>query len=161
MTTHPTPTNTTRRQPFASSLKVQIITSPKGNTVLVIPPVHTLHHLPCSHEVLIFLTDLRQENVEAYLQAIGCHQYGKATFLEGGLQGIDVVMQNRPPYTEWHEVGEQELKKVVTAHEWGLANWWKGYVCGLEIATSVEKAAWYKPAHFGDRLLDWYERTRR
>jgi hypothetical protein len=139
---------------------LQIIPTPKGQTVLAVPPVHTIHHLPHSHETLIFLTDLRQENVEAYLHAIGCHVYGKAAFLEGGLRGVDVVMQNPPPYANWLTSGETTLKTTITAHDWAGANWWKGYVCGLEIAIRVEKASWYKPARYGDRLLDWFEQTR-
>ncbi len=146
---------------LATPGKLQIIPTPNGQTVLAVPPVRTLHHLPHAHETLIFLTDLRQENVEAYLHAIGCHEYGKASFLEGGLQGVDVVMQNPPPYATWLTSGETTLQTTLAAHDWAGANWWKGYVCGLEIATKVEKACWYKPARYGDRLLDWFEQTRR
>lgn len=141
--------------------RLQIVPTPNGQTVFAVPPVHTLHHLPHAHNILIFLTDLRQENVEAYLAAIACQQYGKAAFLEGGIQGVDVVMQNPPPYDTWLTSGETTLQTTLAAHDWAGANWWKGYVCGLEIALKVEKACWYKPARHGDRLLDWYEQTRR
>lgn len=142
---------------FKAQPQFQIIPSPQGETLLAIPPA------PVPHAVgaLSALTNLRQENLTAYLTAIYHHRFGEATFLEGGLQAIDTVLQNPPPYETWHSKGEAMLQAAINRHDWSQANWWKGFVCGLEIARDAEAADFYGPTSYGDRLLDWLARTRR
>jgi len=141
---------------FSPKPNVQIIPSSKGEVMLAYP-------LPPTHSTitLIFLTDLRNENLSAYLDAIAHHRFGEAAFLEGGVSGIDAVINNLPQsYETLKNEGEATLQQAITLKDWAAANWWKGYVCGLELAIHVQKIPWYKPTRYGDRLLDWFARTR-
>jgi hypothetical protein len=142
--------------PLHAQPRVQVLPSSKGEIILVSPlsPPHPT-------TTLIFLTDLRSENLTAYLEALACHRFGEASFLEGGLSGIDAVL-NHPPetYPNFQRESENHLQNALRTKDWAAANWWKGYVCGLELARHVQKIAWYKPVRDGDRLLDWFNRTR-
>ncbi len=141
---------------FKPKPQLQIIPSSKGEVVMA-------SSQPQAHPttLLIFLNALRQENIEAYLVAIADHRFGEAAFLEGGLKGIETVMHHHPPYETWQMTGEATLRDAIAQYDWNQANWWKGFACGLALAIKVEKSSWYKPARYGDRLLDWFNQTRR
>lgn len=143
---------------FETSQRFQVVPSTRGDVILTIPSPKP----PTTHpyRVLNFLTEFRNDSLKAYLSAITLEQYGAATFLEGGLGGIDVVINNKPPYVEWIQKGETCLKDALMQQDWATANWWKGFACGLEIADRVQRASWYDACRWDDRLLEWLDRTR-
>ena len=143
---------------FETNQKLQVVPSTRGDVILAFPSSKP----PTTHPygVLNFLAEFRNDTLEAYLSAITLEQYGAASFLEGGLGGIEVIINNKPPYGEWKKKGETCLKEARAQQDWATANWWKGFVCGLEIADRVQRASWYDVRRWDDRLLEYLNLTR-
>ena len=138
--------------------KMQVIPSTRGDVLLAFPSTKP----PTTHpyRILNFLAEFRNDTLEAYLAAITLEHYGEASFLEGGLGGIDVVIHNPPPYEAWKVKGTANLKEACAQQDWATANWWKGFVCGLEIADRVQTSSWYDARRWQDRLLEYFNLTR-
>lgn len=143
---------------FETNQSMQVVSSIRGDVVLAFPSPKP----PTTHpyRVLNFLAEFRNDTLEAYLAAITLEKFAKASFLEGGLGGIDIVIHNKPDYEEWKTKGERCLAEAKAQQDWTLANWWKGFVCGLEIADRVQRVSWYDARRWEDRLLEWIDRTR-
>lgn len=144
----------TKRKPPSPAPIVQVpILEPKAALILG-------NEVPAHDKTtLYFLTLLRQENAQLYLEAILKQEYGRAEFLSGALMGIDTVIHHPvdDDYAGYLTAGQAKLTEVIAAETWGQANYWKGYVVGLRRAARVVRSAWYDPSYFGDWVSDWFE----
>ncbi len=129
---------------------IQVVSFPKGNLVIDLRSGQPPH----PYRLLYFLTLFRNDTVEDYLSAITLDEYGKASFLQGGLAGIDVVIVEHSQGQNKKLWAEDHLDKAKKAQDWGAANWWKGYICGLEIAEEVRRSSWFDPKRHSHKLIN-------
>lgn len=128
---------------------IQVMSFRKGNLVLDLragQPVQFNRHV-------YFLMLFRRDTLADYLTAIKNEEYGKAYFLEGGLAGIDVILNEYDQAQSLLLSAEGNLKQARQVHHWGSANWWKGFLFGLEMAENVRISTWFDPRNPHHKLV--------